>query len=609
MFRFLQVFLIFSLICIPQTAQYSFTRVADDSETSPYFRIEEISGIFLNNKGEVLFSAPTKPDGIRKAIRAAGTQHTTIWDSAAAFRISDFNDAGEALLHFLQPFPGSLRVGSGGTLRLIADEGELDGISARLNNSGLVAFRSGFRVLSRLPGGALQTLLSDSELPRTDPSSRVQINLGGMNDSGTIVISGGRAASGIGTLLHTKGPDGLRRIPYESFGFVSPDINNRGELTWQVTEGSRSVIYKGSVMGVSQILRDDFDLELSVGSHPQINDRSETIYRARDRRSGIEGLYIHRGDQSVKVIAIGDSLFGSPISELSNLGGSLGKVLNDNGQIAFYYRNRESRGIALASPAAAPIQLPAIAPAGILNAASFQNLISPGAIASLFGQNFASTLTVGSGAPLPSELDRVRVTFNGIPAPLFFTSQNQVNVQVPYELTGTTAEVRVSNSNGSSESQRVNLAIHSPSLFTLAQSGRGQAIAVLADTATIVAPIGTTSDSRPARPGEIITLYGTGFGPVTPPIETGTNSCSASRCLPDLSNLLIRRCVVNPVITIAGTRLADQDLLFCGLAPQLVGLYQLNIRIPSGVAPGNAQPVIITQGANTSPPDVHIAIR
>ncbi|MGH7751186.1 MAG: hypothetical protein ACREN5_00080, partial [Gemmatimonadales bacterium] len=87
-------------------------------------------------------------------------------------------------------------------------------------------------------------------------------------------------------------------------------------------------------------------------------------------------------------------------------------------------------------------------PNGVVNGASFSpapNPISPGLIASLFGTNLAPRVGQASSVPLPTTLEGVSVTVNGVAAPLFFVSANQVNIQVPFGLTGNTATIVVTN--------------------------------------------------------------------------------------------------------------------------------------------------------------------
>jgi uncharacterized protein (TIGR03437 family) len=107
-------------------------------------------------------------------------------------------------------------------------------------------------------------------------------------------------------------------------------------------------------------------------------------------------------------------------------------------------------------------------------------------------------------------------------------------------------------------------------------------VAILSD-GSYALPSGAIAgiNSRPANPGEIITLYGVGFGAVTENIPAG-------QIAQGLTNL-----AANFSISIGGT---PATFSYAGLAPGFVGLYQFDVTVPAGVAAGNAVPVTFTLG-------------
>ena len=122
------------------------------------------------------------------------------------------------------------------------------------------------------------------------------------------------------------------------------------------------------------------------------------------------------------------------------------------------------------------------------------------------------------------------------------------------------------------------------------------------------APRGFRAGSRPATTGDVLTIYATGLGAVDPPIEDGANSCQPnSQCLPDFSNLVLRRTIETPGITIGGVQVPQENVLFSGLAPEFVAVNIVIIELPAGIAPGDAVPINISIGGNSSPPGVTIA--
>ncbi|OFV97820.1 MAG: hypothetical protein A3H28_10815 [Acidobacteria bacterium RIFCSPLOWO2_02_FULL_61_28] len=169
---------------------------------------------------------------------------------------------------------------------------------------------------------------------------------------------------------------------------------------------------------------------------------------------------------------------------------------------------------------------------GILNAASFstepqtqacgvvlpQPPLAPGAIASVFGTSFAEATVAADSTPLPTELGGVRVKFNGIPAPLFFVSRTQINVQIPFELPGYSASVQVEKTTPQgtivSAAAPVALSTGAPGVFTVSGDGQGPGVIVHADFSPVTA-------ESPALPGEPLIAYATGLGTVDHPVTNG----------------------------------------------------------------------------------------
>ena len=74
--------------------------------------------------------------------------------------------------------------------------------------------------------------------------------------------------------------------------------------------------------------------------------------------------------------------------------------------------------------------------------------------------------------------------------------------------------------------------------------------------------------SRPARAGDVLEIYATGLGPVSPPLADGENSCLlAGVCLADGSNVVLWHTAERPRVSIGGVAVAADGVLFSGLAP------------------------------------------
>jgi len=186
--------------------------------------------------------------------------------------------------------------------------------------------------------------------------------------------------------------------------------------------------------------------------------------------------------------------------------------------------------------------------------------VAPGTIVSLFGAGFTSATAVAAATPLPASLGGINVTINGVAAPLFFVSPNQINLQMPFELSGSQAAVVVNTAAGSS-SLSVPLTAASPAIFTVLSNGSGPGAITHADGSLI------TRDN-PVQSGETIIIYATGLGPVNPAVKSG----AAAPGPPNFAQLS-----TTPRVLIDGQ---DASIAFAGLAPGQVALYQINAQVP-----------------------------
>ena len=225
---------------------------------------------------------------------------------------------------------------------------------------------------------------------------------------------------------------------------------------------------------------------------------------------------------------------------------------------------------------------PSITVEGIVNAATFVGgPIAPGEIISIFGVDIGpdpgvNTVFDENGNVL-LEFAGVQVLINGVPAPLYFVGENQINCQVPYEVDGTAqVTVQVIFQGTASNIVTIDVADTAPGLFTL-ENGVGQVIAVLFPEGTL------NTAENPVAPGQIVTLYGTGEGQTAPPGQTGVPV--------DVNALPVP--IADVVVTIGGVA---QEILYVGGAPGFAGLLQINIEIVAGTPAGEAVPIVVTIG-------------
>jgi uncharacterized protein (TIGR03437 family) len=217
-----------------------------------------------------------------------------------------------------------------------------------------------------------------------------------------------------------------------------------------------------------------------------------------------------------------------------------------------------------------PLQFPAD---GLTNGASFlAGLPAPGGLASLFlyGVNVSGTV-IGTGDPLPTELEGVSIFVGGFPAPILAVANipvsnplgmQQINFQVPFEAQTNLVEVRYLGLSTFVLPQEA-----TPGIFTL-PGGLG-AIQHASDYSLVTA-------SNPASPGETIIIYATGLGPVSTPVADGIPAPGADPV----------QQMCQPASVIFGGGGIPANVPYAGLTPGYTGLYQMNVQVPPNIPAG-----------------------
>jgi uncharacterized protein (TIGR03437 family) len=243
---------------------------------------------------------------------------------------------------------------------------------------------------------------------------------------------------------------------------------------------------------------------------------------------------------------------------------------------ATYSGSSASVGISVSSSGSGSGSKPSIADNGIGNAASYyKQAFAPGELIAIFGAQLAGTTQPDTALPLPATMSGIAATINGEVAPLLYVSPGQVNLQIPYEVpVGTSATVTLNN-NGQVASQSITIAAAAPGIFT----ANGLVVAV--DNNTVVSS---------AKSGDIISIFITGAGAVSPSIATGAAPSSQTTALPNPAQ--------TTSVTVGNATASTQ---FIGIPPGLVGVVQINFVVPNGLALGS-QPVVVTVGGVASAP-------
>ena len=242
-----------------------------------------------------------------------------------------------------------------------------------------------------------------------------------------------------------------------------------------------------------------------------------------------------------------------------------------------------------------PVAPPKVSIGGVSNNASGAPTIASGAWVSIYGTGLSAKAGVWQasdfvGNKFPTVLDGVSVTINGKPAAVYSISPTQINVQAPTDGATGPVQVVVTNSSGSA-SATATLATYSPGFYTFA----GKYVAAVHTDRAYVAPVGYFGDSvasRPAKPGETLLIFATGFGPTTPAVPAG-EIVSGAASISDPAQLRLR---------IGG---ATATVPFAGIVA--AGEFQFNVVVPT--LPDGDQPIVADIAGVSSQAGVVIPVK
>lgn len=237
-----------------------------------------------------------------------------------------------------------------------------------------------------------------------------------------------------------------------------------------------------------------------------------------------------------------------------------------------------------------PTGPPKVAQNGVVNGASFQPGIAASAWISIFGTDLSTASRMWRGdeivnGRLPMQLDDVSVTVNNKPAAVYYISPTQINVQAPADDAVGPVEVRVNTARGAS-STTATLARFAPGFFKFDPRERRYIAARHPDGAAVGPPeLFGGEPARPAAPGQIISLYGTGFGATSPPVPPAEVVTAPAV----LAEMVVVRFGGLPV-----------EVQWAGISG--AGLYQFNVVVPD-LPDGDVEVIAEIGGVRTGPGD------
>jgi uncharacterized protein (TIGR03437 family) len=222
----------------------------------------------------------------------------------------------------------------------------------------------------------------------------------------------------------------------------------------------------------------------------------------------------------------------------------------------------------------------------VANAEGGVATIAPNTWVSILGSNLGpagDTRTWGNsdfvGGQLPTSLDGLSVTVNGVPAYVYYISPMQVNILTPPNAVSGSVPVQVSDNGVTSANFMVQAQAESPSFFVF---GGGPYIAATHANGSYVGPTSLYPGlTTPAQPGETIVMYANGFGSTSTAVVSGSETQSGT-----LSPM--------PGITIGGVA---ATVTFAGLVSP--GEFQFNVVVPPSLANGDQPTMAMYNGLTT----------
>ncbi|HXA52973.1 MAG TPA: hypothetical protein VNV86_21800, partial [Candidatus Acidoferrum sp.] len=223
----------------------------------------------------------------------------------------------------------------------------------------------------------------------------------------------------------------------------------------------------------------------------------------------------------------------------------------------------------------------AVAPpkiASVVNAADGKLPVAPGGLISVYGTQMAPVNLATKEIPLPTALADSCLTVNGVPVPVLFVSSGQINGQLPFNVDGN-ASMTLRTPGGISDNFNFSILPAAPSIFRTGSAGSDNGLATItrADNGEFITP------TNPVHPGDTITIWATGLGRTSPPIDSGAPAPSDP----------LPAAVIPTDVTLGGTALGID---YAGLVPGSVGLYQINATVPRTVPLGLEIPLVVKQG-------------
>ena len=238
---------------------------------------------------------------------------------------------------------------------------------------------------------------------------------------------------------------------------------------------------------------------------------------------------------------------------------------------------------------------PTLVPGGALN-----NLnpvvgapLAPGTIASVYGAGLAPAAVSPGVVPLPTMFNNTYALVGPAQAPFYFLSGSQIDIQIPYDVTSAAPQqlpLILSVDNALTLPLTLNIVAAAPGVLS---ANDGPTPPGIQNGAHIIAQHSSdgslVSSASPAKPGESLVMYLVGMGPTNPSVASGVLSPGP----PSLASV-----TVQPTVTVDSE---TSTVLFAGLTPGFVGLYQIDFQVPANASSGELVLTVTQNGVSANP--------
>jgi len=227
--------------------------------------------------------------------------------------------------------------------------------------------------------------------------------------------------------------------------------------------------------------------------------------------------------------------------------------------------------------------------AAVESAADGSPAVAPGGLIAIYGTLLSASSQGAGQVPLPTILANTCVSVNNELIPLLYVSPTQIDAQLPFDVSGNGSMV-VQTSGGISSPFNFNIFSAAPTIF---RTGTAGPMTGLPDVFRANDNYSLVTLSNPIRPRDVLVIYATGLRLTSPEPAAGDAA--------PFSPLAVAAEV--PVVTIGSVAL---NLLYAGLVPGEVGVYQINVEVPYWISGALQVPLTVTQGGQSTTLQVRV---